>query len=93
MTSIGTLFAFILVCAGVMILRKTNPEIHRNFKTPLVPFVPILGMIVCLAMIFGLGWPNWSRLLIWLAIGMIIYFGYSRNHSKLGNPKNKNHVF
>ena len=87
MTSIGTLFAFILVCAGVMILRKTNPEIHRNFKTPLVPLVPILGMIVCLAMIFGLGWPNWSRLLIWLAIGMIIYFGYSRNHSKLGNPK------
>ena len=87
MTSIGTLFAFILVCAGVMILRKTNPEIHRNFKTPLVPWVPILGIIVCLAMIFGLGWPNWSRLLVWLAIGFVIYFGYSRKHSKLNNPE------
>ncbi|MFM9944457.1 MAG: amino acid permease [Bacteroidia bacterium] len=87
MTSIGTLFAFILVCAGVMILRKTNPEIHRNFKTPWVPLVPILGMIVCLAMIFGLGWPNWSRLLVWLAIGFVIYFGYSKKHSKLGNPE------
>lgn len=87
MTSIGTLFAFILVCAGVMILRKTNPEIHRNFKTPWVPVVPILGIIVCLAMILGLGWPNWSRLLVWLALGFVIYFGYSRKHSKLGNPE------
>lgn len=87
MTSIGTLFAFILVCAGVIILRKTNPEIHRNFKTPLVPLVPILGILVCLAMILGLGWPNWSRLLVWLAIGFIIYFVYSRKHSKLGNPE------
>jgi APA family basic amino acid/polyamine antiporter len=87
MTSIGTLFAFILVCAGVIILRKTNPEIHRNFKTPLVPLVPILGILVCLAMILGLGWPNWSRLLIWLALGFVIYFAYSRKHSKLGNPE------
>ncbi len=86
MTSIGTLFAFILVCAGVMILRKTNPEIPRNFRTPLVPLVPILGIVVCLAMILGLGWTNWTRLLVWLAIGFVIYFGYSSKHSKLRNP-------
>jgi APA family basic amino acid/polyamine antiporter len=86
MTSIGTLFAFILVCAGVMIMRKTEPNAPRQFKTPLVPLVPILGIIVCGAMIFGLGWPNWSRLLVWLVIGIIIYFSYSAKNSKLRNP-------
>ena len=86
MTSIGTLFAFILVCAGVWILRRTNPEIQRQFKTPLVPLVPILGIVVCGAMIFGLGWTNWARLIGWLLIGFVIYFGYSRKHSKLRNP-------
>jgi basic amino acid/polyamine antiporter, APA family len=85
MTSIGTLFAFILVCAGVIIMRKTDPEAKRGFKTPLVPLVPILGMIVCSAMVFGLGWPNWMRLLMWLAIGFVIYFGYSARNSKLRN--------
>lgn len=83
MTSIGTLFAFILVCAGVIILRKTNPELKREFKTPLVPYVPILGIIVCLAMIYGLGWTNWIRLIVWMAIGLVIYFTYSINKSKL----------
>lgn len=83
MTSIGTLFAFILVCAGVWIMRVKNPEIPRQFKTPLVPLVPILGIIVCGAMIFGLGWTNWARLIVWLVIGLFIYFGYSRKHSKL----------
>lgn len=86
MTSIGTLFAFILVCAGVMILRKTDPDIKRQFKTPLVPLVPILGIIVCGAMIFGLGWTNWARLVVWLLIGFVIYFGYSAKNSKLRNP-------
>jgi APA family basic amino acid/polyamine antiporter len=85
MTSIGTLFAFILVCAGVIIMRKTDPTAPRQFKTPLVPLVPILGIIVCGAMVFGLGWPNWSRLLIWLVIGIVIYFGYSAKNSKLRN--------
>ena len=83
MTSIGTLFAFILVCAAVIILRKTEPNLKREFKTPGVPFVPILGIIVCTAMIFGLGWLNWVRLIGWLAIGFGIYFGYSRYNSKL----------
>ncbi|MEO6497894.1 MAG: amino acid permease [Chitinophagaceae bacterium] len=86
MTSIGTLFAFMLVCAAVIVLRKTNPELKREFKTPLVPFVPIMGIIVCGAMIFGLGWTNWARLIGWLAVGFIIYFGYSRYNSKLNNP-------
>ncbi|HTN47442.1 MAG TPA: amino acid permease [Flavipsychrobacter sp.] len=83
MTSIGTLFAFMLVCAAVMILRKTEPGLERKFKTPLVPLVPIVGILVCAAMIFGLGWLNWLRLIGWLALGFIIYFGYSRKHSKL----------
>ncbi len=82
MTSIGTLFAFVLVCAGIIILRKKHPELPRQFKTPMVPFVPIMGMLVCGAMIYGLGWPNWMRLLIWMLIGLIIYFGYSIRHSK-----------
>ena len=87
MTSIGTLFAFILVCIAVIILRKTDPNLPRQFKTPLVPLVPILGIVVCAAMIFGLGWTNWLRLFGWLAIGFVIYFGYSKNNSKLkDNP-------
>ena len=86
MTSIGTLFAFILVCFAVIILRKTEPDLVRQFKTPLVPLVPILGIIVCSAMIFGLGWTNWLRLIGWLLIGFIIYFVYSKKRSKLQNP-------
>ncbi len=85
MTSIGTLFAFILVCAGVWILRVRHPEIKRQFTTPFVPLVPILGIIVCGAMIFGLGWPNWMRLGIWMVIGLVIYFSYSRKNSKISN--------
>lgn len=83
MSSIGTLFAFMLVCVAVIVLRKTEPDLERQFKTPLVPFVPILGIVVCLAMILGLGWTNWLRLGGWLALGFVIYFGYSRKRSKL----------
>jgi APA family basic amino acid/polyamine antiporter len=83
MTSIGTLFAFILVCIGVIILRKTDPNLPRAFKTPLVPFIPILGVVACGLMILGLGWTNWMRLIVWLALGMIIYFFYGKKHSKL----------
>ena len=85
MTSIGTLFAFILVCFSVIVLRKTEPDLKREFKTPFVPLVPILGIIVCLAMIYGLGWTNWLRLIVWLAIGLVIYFVYSKKNSKLNN--------
>lgn len=87
MTSIGTLFAFILVCISVIVLRKTEPDMKREFKTPFVPLVPILGIVVCLAMIYGLGWTNWLRLIGWLAIGFVVYFGYSRKNSRLNNPK------
>lgn len=83
MTSIGTLFAFILVCVAVMVLRKTAPNMKREFKVPFVPIVPILGIVVCLAMVYGLGLVNWLRLLVWLLIGFIIYFGYSRKNSVL----------
>jgi basic amino acid/polyamine antiporter, APA family len=86
MTSIGTLFAFMLVCAGVWIMRRKHPEIKRGFKVPAVGLVAILGILVCGAMIFGLGWTNWARLIGWLLIGFIIYFGYSRYHSRLRNP-------
>ncbi len=87
MTSIGTLFAFILVCIAVIILRRTEPNMPRQFKTPFVPLFPILGVLVCTAMIFGLGWTNWLRLFGWLAVGFIIYFGYSVKHSKLRKDK------
>lgn len=83
MTSIGTLFAFILVCISVIVLRKTEPNMKREFKTPWVPFVPILGVLVCLSMIYGLGWTNWLRLILWMAIGIVIYFTYSKKHSNL----------
>jgi basic amino acid/polyamine antiporter, APA family len=84
MTSIGTLFAFSLVCGGILIMRKTHPDLPRPFKTPLVPLVPILGILANLGLMLGLHWHNWARLVIWLVIGMLIYFGYSRSHSKLG---------
>jgi len=86
MTSIGTLFAFIVVCTGVWILRVKKPDQPRQFRTPLVPLVPILGIIVCGAMIYGLGWTNWARLGGWLLIGLVLYFGYGMRHSKLGGP-------
>ena len=83
MVSIGTLFAFVLVCAGVLVLRRTKPDVHRPFRTPLVPVVPILGMLCCLGLMSGLGLHTWERLFIWLAIGLVIYFTYSVKHSKL----------
>ncbi len=88
MTSIGTLFAFLLVCVGVWILRVKNPNLPRQFKTPWVPFVPIAGIVVCGAMIFGLGWPNWLRLIVWMVIGLIIYFTYSKRNSIVRKENN-----
>jgi basic amino acid/polyamine antiporter, APA family len=83
MTSIGTLLAFVIVCAGILVMRKTQPDLPRPFKTPLVPLVPILGIVVCLLMMLSLGLTNWLRLIVWLVIGQVIYFSYSRHHSKL----------
>lgn len=83
MTSIGTLFAFILVSIAVIILRKKEPDMKREFKTPFVPVVPILGIMVCCAMIYGLGWTNWLRLFIWLALGLVVYIAYGKKNSVL----------
>ncbi len=83
MTSIGTLFAFMLVCAGVWIMRVRRPDIARGFTVPALPVVAVLGIFVCGSMVYGLGWTNWLRLLVWLLIGFVIYFGYSRTHSRL----------
>lgn len=87
MTSIGTLFAFVLVCFAVIILRKKEPNMVREFKTPLVPLIPILGAAACILMMVGLGWTNWLRLFAWMALGIIIYFVYSKKNSTLNNPK------
>jgi APA family basic amino acid/polyamine antiporter len=84
MTSIGTLFAFVIVCAGVWVMRVKNPNAPRPFKTPLVPLVPILGIVWNFAMMYSLGWSNWLRLIAWLAIGQAIYFAYGRRRSHLG---------
>jgi len=83
MTSIGTLFAFALVSVGVLIMRKTDPDTPRPFRTPWVPFIPIMAVLVCLSMIFSLGPANWIRLGVWMIIGFIIYFTYSIKHSKI----------
>ncbi len=88
LTSIGTLFAFILVCLGVLIMRKTMPDAPRAFRTPWVPVVPILGIATCLFMMVFLPADTWLRLIVWLLIGMGIYFGYGMTHSKLAD-KNK----
>src|SRR5258708_8971507 len=81
MTSIGTLFAFVIVCGAVLVMRKTNPNAERPFRAPLVPLVPILGIATCLLLMFSLPAENWYRLIIWLLIGLVIYFLYGRRHS------------
>ena len=86
MTSIGTLFAFMLVCTGVWIMRVRRPNIERGFRVPALPVVATLGIVVCGAMVYGLGWTNWMRLIVWLLIGFVFYFGYGRRHSRIDEP-------
>jgi APA family basic amino acid/polyamine antiporter len=83
LVSIGTLLAFVIVCAGVWVLRVRRPDLPRPFKTPMVPLVPILGIIVSLYLMASLPGSTWLRLIIWLVIGLVIYFGYGRHHSKV----------
>lgn len=85
MTSIGTLFAFILVCIGIWVMRNKMPELPRSFKTPMVPLVPILGILTCLFMMVFLPMDTWIRLLVWMLIGMDIYLAYGAKNSHLGN--------
>jgi APA family basic amino acid/polyamine antiporter len=83
LVNIGTLLAFVLVCIGIIILRRTRPDLPRPFKTPLVPLVPILGALMCLGLMLTLPWDTWIRLAVWMVIGFGIYFGYGRKHSTL----------
>ena len=84
LVSIGTLLAFVLVCIGIVVLRRTAPDIRRPFRTPFVPVVPALGAIICLAQMVGLPFQTWARLAIWLVAGLLIYFGYSRRRVARG---------
>jgi APA family basic amino acid/polyamine antiporter len=89
MTSIGTLLAFVIVCIGIIVMRKTNPDAPRPYRTPLVPLVPILGVLVCFAMMASLDKDTWIRLVVWLIIGLCIYFGYSAKNSHLRTRPDK----
>ncbi|HJT35911.1 MAG TPA: amino acid permease [Pirellulales bacterium] len=84
LVNIGTLLAFVIVCAAVLVMRRTHPHVERPFRAPFVPLVPILGITFCLVLMFSLPWENWLRLAGWLAIGLVIYFAYGRRHSHLG---------
>ena len=83
LANIGTLFAFLIVCAAVLIMRRTNPDATRPFRAPLYPFVPILGILSCLMLMFSLPPANWYRLIAWMVLGLVIYFSYSYKHSEL----------
>jgi basic amino acid/polyamine antiporter, APA family len=83
LVSIGTLLAFVIVCAGIMVLRKKRPDLHRPFRAPWVPFTPIMGILVAFAMMAALPLDTWLRLIGWLILGMIIYYTYGRHHSKV----------
>ena len=91
MVNIGTLLAFIIVCIAVMVLRHSNPGQTRPFRTPWVPVVPVLGIVFNGYMMYKLGWINWARLIVWLIIGLVIYFTYSRYHSRVGNAAKSGH--
>jgi APA family basic amino acid/polyamine antiporter len=91
MTSIGTLFAFVIVCGAVIVMRKTNPNANRPFRAPLVPLIPILGILTCLLLMFSLPAENWWRLIGWLLIGFVIYFLYGRRHSVMAKQRHLQH--
>ena len=83
LVNIGTLSAFIIVSAGVMWMRRTQPDAHRGFRAPGVPFTPILAIAFCMVLIAGLNWETWVRFAVWFGLGLIVYFAYSRKRSKL----------
>jgi APA family basic amino acid/polyamine antiporter len=85
LVNMGTLLAFLIVCAAVLIMRRTHPHAERPFRVPFVPLIPILGILSCLLLMFSLPSENWWRLLIGLGLGMLIYFLYGRKHSGLQN--------
>jgi APA family basic amino acid/polyamine antiporter len=83
LTNIGTLFAFILVCIGILILRHRDPDRPRAFRTPFSPVTPLLGVASCVMLMFGLPWVTWVRFVLWLLVGLVIYFGYGHKRSGL----------
>ena len=83
LVSIGTLLAFVIVCVGIIVLRRTRPDLHRPFRTPLVPWVPLGGVLFCLYLMSSLPRDTWIRLFVWMAIGFVVYFSYGVRHSKL----------
>jgi APA family basic amino acid/polyamine antiporter len=89
LVNIGTLFAFVVVCAAVLIMRRINPGAPRPFRAPFVPLTPILGILTCTLLMFSLPAENWWRLIVWLAIGFLIYFGYGRHHSVLQKDRDR----
>jgi APA family basic amino acid/polyamine antiporter len=89
--NIGTLFAFILVSIGVIVLRHTQPSVERKFKTPLVPFTPLVTIFFCFYLMSGLAGVTWLRFIIWLALGLAVYFAYGVSHSKLRNGYSQTH--
>ncbi len=84
LVNIGTLFAFVVVCASVLVMRRTRPDVKRPFRTPLVPFVPLAGIVANLVLMAALGWHNWARLFVWMGLGLVLYAAYGYRHSRLG---------
>jgi len=87
LVSIGTLFAFVIVCAGILVLRKVQPGLHRPFRTPFLPYVPLLGILICGYLMYGLPSDTWIRLLVWMVLGLLIYFFWGRFHSKIARAE------
>jgi basic amino acid/polyamine antiporter, APA family len=89
LVNIGTLLAFVIVCAAVLIMRYRHPEVKRPFRCPFVPLVPLLGITVCMLLMFSLPAENWLRLIGWLLLGIVIYFGYGKRHSVLARMRDR----
>ena len=87
LTNIGTLFAFVLVSLGIIVLRRTDPDRPRAFKTPFVPWVPLASIVCCVYLMIELPWVTWIRFVVWLAIGLVIYYMYGARHSRLNDAK------
>jgi APA family basic amino acid/polyamine antiporter len=85
LTNIGTLFAFVLVSIGVVVLRRTRPDLQRSFRTPAVPLVPALSVLACLFLMLNLGTHTWIRFLVWMAIGLVVYALYGSRRSRLSS--------
>src|SRR5699024_1735472 len=84
MVNIGTLFAFVLVSIGVIVLRRTRPDLGRGFRVPLVPWIPLLAVLACGWLMLNLAIETWIRFVVWMAVGVVFYFAYSKRHSVLG---------